>query len=136
MHQRTDEGFRRPALPPSLTHPGRREVRFGFTDAASPLSIAWSIDLGAANGRDGQQAANNEAVPPATSNPLSAECLEKYTVPNFNAPLGIDLWQVPKSNAHTVLAQVGNAYAPSAPAGLSSTTCPGRFSSTTCPGRF
>jgi hypothetical protein len=54
VHQRTDEGSRRPAFPPSLTHPGRWEVRLGFTDAASPSSIAWSIDLGAANRRDGQ----------------------------------------------------------------------------------
>jgi hypothetical protein len=47
----------------------------------------------------------NEALPPATSNPLSAERLEKYTVPNLNAPLGIDLWQVPKSNATSIIGQ-------------------------------
>jgi hypothetical protein len=29
--------------------------------------------------------------------------VEKYTVPNFNAPLGIDLWQVPKSNATSII---------------------------------
>jgi hypothetical protein len=105
VHQRTDEGFRRPALPPSLTHPGRWEVRLGFTDAASPLSIAWSIDLGAANRRDGQQASNNEAVPSATDDPLSAGRLEKYTVPDLMLLLALTFGKCQNQMPQTALAR-------------------------------